>query len=199
MFFGPEEINSALRRVVSQVACDSCHQEDLLQEALIHLWRLSSRRPGQTPSWYLKSCQLYLLNLIRKGRSIDSLKHRKGRIRLPDATADDCNETDRPSELVVDSDEIVFARVCADDILSSLYRWLDPPDCLVLDHLVNGLSLREIASRLQLSHTAVCKRHRKIASVALSLGVFPSSNARVSTRKIPLRPRPLEPATGQIS
>jgi hypothetical protein len=168
----------------------------LLQEARIHLWQLKNRRPGQSASWYFKSCQLHLQNLLRKGRSIDSLKHRNGRVRLLAAAADDISESGDLNELADHSNaqESVFAQVSARDILTSLYEWLGPPDRLILDFLADGLSVREIASRLRLSHTAVLKRQRKIASVALSLGLFPSSNARVCPRKIPLRPLPARPA-----
>jgi len=187
---------STLLRVVATVTSDRCIQEDLLQEAVIHLWQLKNRRPGQSASWYFKSCQLHLLNLLRKGRSIDSLKHRKRRVRLFDSAADDSSESADLNELVGHSDdeESVFAQVSAHDILTSLYQWLDSPDRLILDHLADGLSAREIASRLQLSHTSVIKRQRKIASVAVSLGLVPSSKSRVCSRKIPLRPLRARPA-----
>jgi DNA-directed RNA polymerase specialized sigma24 family protein len=130
-----------------------------------------------------------LLNLLRKGRSVDSLKHRKGRIQLLDSAVDDRSESDGLDGLVEnpDSGESVFAQVCARDILTCLCRWLAPPDRLILHHLMDGLSVREIASRLRLSHTAVVKRQRKIASVALSLGLLPCSSPRGGARKIPKR------------
>jgi len=188
------ETYSALLRVVAGVTRDRCLQEDLLQEAVIHLWQLNNRRPGQSPSWYFKSCQFHLCNLLRKGRSIDSLKHRKRRIRLPDydPAEDDSNAGGGLNELPEDSDTeaSVFAQVSAHDILRSIYRWLDPPDRVILDHLADGLSAREIASRLHLSHTSVIKRQRKIASVAVSLGFVPSSNARAANWKIRMRPLP---------
>ena len=181
---------STLLRVVATLTSDRWIQEDLLQEAVIHLWQLKKLRPGQSASWYFKSCQLHLLNLLRKGRSIDSLKHRRDRIRLPEPGTDESSDGGGLYELSgnSDSEDSVFAQVSARDILSSLCQWLDPPDQLILDQLADGLSVREIASRLRLSHTAVLKRQRKIASVALSLGLCPSSNARVGPRKIRLRP-----------
>src|SRR5919198_4337384 len=154
------ETHATLLRVVATVASDRCIREDLLQEALIHLWQLKDRHPGQRPSWYFKSCQLHLLNLLRKGRSIDSLKHRKNRIRPSDPAVEDSSESGGLTELVdhSDSEEPVFEEGCARDILTSLYQWLDPPDRLILDCLADGLSAREIAAHLQLSHTAVVKR-----------------------------------------
>src|SRR6266540_5784946 len=86
------ENRATLLRVVATLTSDRWIQEDLLQEAVIHLWQLKNRRPGQSASWYFKSCQLHLLNLLRKGRSIDSLKHRMRRVRLLDPAADDSTE-----------------------------------------------------------------------------------------------------------
>jgi len=195
------ETYSTLLRVVATITPDRCLQEDLLQEAVIHFWRLNHQRPGQSPSWYFKSCQLYLLNHLRKGRSIDSLKHRQGLIRRLHPAADDSSESGGLDELPDNpsSEDSVFAQVSARDILTSLCQWLDPPDRLILDHLADGLSVREIASRLHLSHTAVLKRQRKIASVAVSLGLVPCSNAHVCRRRIPLRPLPAKRAAGKTS
>ncbi len=189
------EIYSSLLRVVATVTSDRSLREDLLQEAAIHLWQLNRRRPGQSPSWYFKSCQLHLLNLLRKGRSIDSLKHRKDRIRLFDPAADDPSEGAGLNDVLGDSDseESVFAQVSVRDILTCLYRWLDLPDRVILDQLADGRSVREIATRLQVSHTAVIKRQRKIAAVAASLGLCPGSNAQVCQQKLPMRPRPARP------
>src|SRR5437762_8580139 len=107
------ETCSMLLRVVATITPDRCLQEDLLQEAVIHFWQLNNRRPGQSPSWYFKSCHLYLLNLLRKGRSIDSLKHRGGRTRLmdPDPEADDPGAGGGLDERLddPDSEESVFA------------------------------------------------------------------------------------------
>jgi RNA polymerase sigma factor (sigma-70 family) len=196
----PED-GSTLLRVVATVTSDRCIQEDLLQEAVIHLWQLKSRRPGQSASWYFKSCQLHLLNLLRKGRSIDSLKHRKRRVRLSDPAPENSGEGDDLNEVIghSETEESVFAQVSARDILTSLCQWLDPPDRLILDHLAEGLSAREIASRLQLSHTSVIRRQRKIASVAVSLGLVPSSNAHGCPRKNPLRPLPARSAKKNTS
>src|SRR2546427_5699918 len=131
------ETYATLLRVVATLTSDRSLREDLVQEAVIHLWQLYNQRPGQSPSWYFKSCQLHLLNLLRKGRSIDSLKHRKDRIRLLDPTTDDSSESSGVCELLDNAaaEESVFAQVSARDILTSIDQWLDPPDRLILDHL----------------------------------------------------------------
>lgn len=185
MFSEYPATRSALLRVVATVASDRCLREDLLQEALIHLWRLGSFRPEQSPSWYFKSCHLHLLNLLRKGRSVDAVKRRKGRISLPDADSNGPGDDADLDALLGAAPPAgsVVAQVCFRDMLASMYRWLDPPDRVILDLLVDGMSAREVAGRLRVSHTAVIKRQRKIASVAISLGLAPSSRARVRAQK----------------
>src|SRR2546427_3728704 len=65
-----------LARIVHRLSSDSAIREDLMQEALVHLWLLEERRPGQRQSWYLQSCKFHLQNYITAGRSVDSPKRR---------------------------------------------------------------------------------------------------------------------------
>src|SRR5262245_40962515 len=65
-----------LRRIVSRIRSDPALHSDLMQEGLIHLWRIQERRPGQTRSWYLQNCRFHLLHYLMEGRSVDSLKRR---------------------------------------------------------------------------------------------------------------------------
>ena len=195
----PEVYSTLLRRVVAAIAGERCLREDLLQEAAIHLWQLKSERPGQRSSWYLKSCQLHLLNFLRKGRSIDSWKHRQGRMQPPEPPADDGGEGPGADEWpgLSTADNPVLSQVSVRDILASLHRWLDPPDRIILTHLARGLSAREIASLLEMSHTAVIKRQRKIARVAVSLGCLPSNlKAPGGGRRVAARGRPSRPTSG---
>src|ERR1051325_9418111 len=65
-----------LGRLVQNITSNLALWDDLLQEALIHLWMIEIRRPGQTRSWYLQSCKFHLLHYLACGRSIDSIKRR---------------------------------------------------------------------------------------------------------------------------
>src|SRR6478672_4836873 len=69
-----------LRRLVRTITANPVLWDDLLQEALIHLWTIEARRPGFTRSWYLQSCKSHLLHYLAAGRSIDSMKRREGRV-----------------------------------------------------------------------------------------------------------------------
>src|SRR5437764_13208418 len=74
------EIRELLQRVIRRLVSDVNLWEDLLQEALMHLWLIETRRPGQTRSWYVQSCKFHLLHYLASGRSIDSGKRRAGQI-----------------------------------------------------------------------------------------------------------------------
>ena len=65
-----------LGRLVQHITSNLTLWDDLLQEAMIHLWLMEVRRPGQTRSWYLQSCKFHLLHYLSSGRSVDSIKRR---------------------------------------------------------------------------------------------------------------------------
>src|SRR5713101_7652127 len=77
MLFEEPWMRKMLRRVVYRVKVDSISTDDLIQEGLIHLWRLERRSPGQTLSWYLQSCRFHLLHYVNAGRSVDVWKRRR--------------------------------------------------------------------------------------------------------------------------
>src|SRR5260370_27860063 len=70
---GPS-VKEPLLRIIGRITPNFALRQDLLQEALIHLWLTEARRPGQTKSWYLQSCKYHLLHYLASGRSVDSAK-----------------------------------------------------------------------------------------------------------------------------
>ena len=50
----------ALRLIVERLTRNAALNGDLMQEALIHLWRLEEQRPGQSQHWYLRGCRFHL-------------------------------------------------------------------------------------------------------------------------------------------
>src|SRR5262245_38872538 len=180
--FESAETYCLLLRVVHKMTADAYLKKDLVQEALIQLWRLQKQCPGQHPSWYLQSCQFHLQNVLRKGRSIDSWKRRHKQLQVLAPDSDDSDEQSDPTQLLshANSSEGSFSAVCARDLMASLSKWLEPVDQLILEHLADGLSVREIGAKLNLSHTTVVNRRRKIACFALKLGCLPASNSRTN-------------------
>src|SRR6516164_1425009 len=97
-------------RLVQKMTSNPTLWDDLLQEALIHLWLTEARRPGQTRSWYLQSCKYHLLHYLVSGRSVDSAKRRRGQLLPGDGLLDGfLDREDGPSP--------VLNWVCARDIV----------------------------------------------------------------------------------
>jgi len=199
MSFESEETYGLLLRVVSKLSADAYLRKDLIQEALIQLWHLQSQCPGQHSSWYLQSCQFHLQNYLRRGRSIDSWKRRHKQLRALAADSDDPSEQGEVTEPLsqTQSGEAILSAVCARDLMALLSKWLDPLDRLILEQLADGLSVREIGAELNLSHTSVVNRRRKIAAFAMKLGCLPASDSRATTfRNSRLSNAPLRPDRG---
>jgi hypothetical protein len=81
----------------------------------------------------------------------------------------------------------------ARDLLAQVSKFLTPNENLTLAYLLDGFTVREIATRLNLSHTAIVKRRRKIAALALELESTPPPTCPKQAGKV--RPRePRQPA-----
>jgi RNA polymerase sigma factor (sigma-70 family) len=171
MFYEKEEVRELLRRLVCQLASNAVLWEDLLQEALIHLWRQETNRPGQSQSWYVQNCRFYLLNFLRYERRIYSLTHAPSVCHLPE----DSEESDDEDEFAPSIDPTLSC-VCSDDIVELLSHRLPLLDRRILSFLADGFSVDDIALQLCLSHQAVSKHRKKIASLATHLGILPVSS-----------------------
>ncbi len=163
-------MRSLLRRMIARLSPDPGAQEDLVQEALIQLWRQEQRCPGQKRGWYLRGCFLHVMNLLRSGRRIDCYKHRRNCVyRL-----DHSEQTDAVCSQLIELEDVLSV-ISADDLVCEIGSHLALPQRRLLVMLAEGLSDREIARRLHLSHTTVANQRHKIAEVARSLGVTPLS------------------------
>jgi RNA polymerase sigma factor (sigma-70 family) len=162
MIFEQQNTRSLLRGMVRRLTDKWDLEDDLVQEAIIHLWLREKERPGQSRSWYIQSCRQHLQNFLRRGRSVDGGNHRC-------ATALRINpEAEEGREAFVD--DTFFSLVCARDLEAELDKWLTSLERQILSLCQEGLSLREIGERLQLSHTTVRRRQRNIAALASRLG-----------------------------
>src|SRR5436190_23046651 len=120
-------IRESLIRIIRKVTANGALRDDLLQEALIHLWLTEVGRPGQTRSWYLQSCKYHLLHYLAAGRSVDSGKRRAGQLQFVDVT-DGANE----GSTDLDSGDSVLGCVSARDIIALLWPHLKPQERAVL-------------------------------------------------------------------
>src|ERR1041384_3522972 len=147
-----------IEKIVHSLNPEPSLHQDLVQEALLHLWRLERDRPDQTTSWYLQSCRFRLQHYLNAGRSVDSGKRRGGRIALPH----DENEPNWFFGYFMTENQ-ALDEASAQDLVSSLAPRLKPKERAVLNCLADGLSSIEIARKLKLSSPTVTKYRRKIA------------------------------------
>ena len=184
--------------VVNRLTSDRCLREDLMQEAMVHFWKVERERPGQTFSWYLQSCSFHLRHYLASGRSIDSSKRRGMQIDLPEEEELSNSLESSPGELSV------TAQVAVRECMHLLPRYLTPRERAILLFLADGFGPREIARHLLLSHPTVNKCRRKIAALAIRLGISPRSPDQSRGPRVPQddyalaalrRQPPLDPGT----
>lgn len=180
-------ICQALRRIVTRLSADPALQQDLMQECLIHLWKLEASEPGRTRSWYLQNCRFHLQHWLASGRSLDSLKraHADNRVSI-----DSVNDGFHPDEAALGNGELV-GLVSARDIIAALARRLKPCESALLGGLADGMVLNDIAAKLKLSYPTALKYRRKIAALTVKLGIPPP---RPYKKDVPVRLR--RPAAG---
>jgi RNA polymerase sigma factor (sigma-70 family) len=162
MIFEQRNTRGLLRGMVRRLTIEHALEEDLIQEAIIHLWLQEREHPGQSHAWYIQSCRLHLQNFLRKGRSVDAGKRRRA--------AGFPLEPTTPKDLETPVDDTLLSLVCARDLLAELGKWLTPLEKQILSLAHDGLSLREIGERFHLSHTSVLRHRRSIAALASRLG-----------------------------
>jgi hypothetical protein len=148
---------------------DNFHiREDLLQEAWVHFWLTERQRPGQRLGWYLQNVRFHLRHLQVAGRSLDSPKRRAAQV----VYSEHCDGWDRWSD-IGGFDEGIMSAVSAHDIMSLLLERLDSIDQSILGALVEEIGVRELAARLKVSHQCVIRARKRIAAIAIKLGVVP--------------------------
>src|SRR5215831_12927391 len=124
----------SLVRMVRRLTANRALREDLLQEALVHLWIMEIARAGQTRSWYLQSCKFHLLHYLASGRSVDSAKRRGAQLQ-----GNGDLDVQPPLFEQADAENSVFTWVSARDIISQLSPQLLPHEREVLDCFAEGL------------------------------------------------------------
>jgi RNA polymerase sigma factor (sigma-70 family) len=167
-----------LWRIVREFPGDSAAHDDLMQEALLHLWQQETQTPAQTQSWYLQSCRFHLLSHLNRGRSVDSFKRRQEQC-VPDeeaAVVQSLSHSNGHGESPLDS-------VCVLDVIELLSKRLNAREQDILAQLIQGAGPREIARKLSISHQSVSKHRQKLAALAIKMGIAPLPQPRNATRR----------------
>ncbi len=170
------EVQQSLRGMIAKYAAEPTMQEDLLQECLIHLWKIESENPGKTRSWYLQSCRFHLQHILTAGRSVDSPKRANGQKRV---LIDDSGDTLPHPDYHTNGE--FFELLSARDIVFVLTPHLTAGQGAMLRGFADGFRLREIAGRQHISYPTALKNRRKIAAITVKLGI-----ARPTFKKLPV-------------
>ena len=160
------QMREALSKIVAGFTRDPQLKQDLLQECLLHLWRLEVEKPSRTRSWYLHGCRFHLQHYLVSGRSVDSLKRAGGARRITIEGQDEETALHDPHPKGE-----VFETVSFEDVISTLKREIRPREWQVLSGLADGMALQEIASEFGISRPTVLKYRRKLAALTSRLGI----------------------------
>jgi RNA polymerase sigma factor (sigma-70 family) len=164
MLIDEPEILHLANGIVHGITHDTAVQEDLIQEALLHLWQDELRYPGHTRSWYLQHCRFQLIDYLRAGHSVDALKHRASGCAL----SADPDDFEPHAEYLASLDDVA-ATASADDFFDELTRRLGPRGIAIVHDLVSEYSVPEIARELGVTEQAVRKHRRAIRAEARRL------------------------------
>ena len=174
-------VRKALLRMVLTLEENFHAREDLLQEAYLCFWSSTRQFPRKRLSWYLQNVNFYLHHLKASGRSLDSPKRRGAQA----AFADDSDGRDDWLD-TLDFDDGIMSAVNAHDICSLLFDRLRPIDQIILGGFAEGLRVCDIAEKLKVSHVFVVQHRRRIARLAVNLGINPVATSplhRTSSKK----------------
>jgi DNA-binding CsgD family transcriptional regulator len=181
MLINDASFRDEVRKIANGFTKNAALQEDLQQEAMIHAWRVETDKPDRTRSWYLQSCRFHLQHWLALGRSVDSLKR---------VTVDTCVVIDEAELHEYHTNGECFESVSFQDLVMTLSTRLRPAENRVLQGLVNGMRLREVARITGLSYPTALKYRRRIADLVNALELSSVSERMQLIRSSGPMPRP---------
>src|SRR5437870_4095845 len=123
MLYENPRIIASLERTARKLVKNIEWQEDLVQEARLHLWWLESKPPGQAQAWYLIACSHHMRHCLQRGHSIDSYKRHYAQALPPEhGQASDSPDWSAWEEQNFGADNGSASRVSADDIRELLLK-----------------------------------------------------------------------------
>jgi len=133
--------------------------DDLYQEAMIHLWEEFNRGTlkNKTDSYVLQGCYFYLKNHMRKFAP-------KLRIAIPERFENSDDGAPLDPTLNVPSKESVFDEVYCSMLIKQINNnGLTKQEKKIFNFFLEGLTVREIGTRIGVSHVRVVKLRKSIA------------------------------------
>ncbi len=157
-----------LRGIVADLEPEARFHEDFFQEAWVQLWLSEREWSGETVSWHLQRCRFFVQDLRKAGRSLNSPKRRSHQVRLLLQAG---GENEAWENLGLADGHGFMSKVSTREIIQMLGGLLGPLEKSVFQLLADGFGIREIARVTHISCDSVIKRRRKIAVLALQLGL----------------------------
>ncbi len=192
-FVTENKIVRQLRGIASKLTADGELQKDLMQEMFVHLVQVQSAEAGQTPSWYMKSCEFHARNYLKLGRSIDSIKRARNGVPYDETPSDDgghASNGTRPAHSVGQIE--IQGEIITNDIVNLIVPRLSDKQQQILFLLLKGCGVRETAREIGITHPAVIKHRKKIARVARE---FLQESEGHGASRLPSSPTPTGLAT----
>jgi len=133
------------------------NDEDLYQEALIHLWQdfFAGKLNDKTDSYILQGCYFHLKNYIRKARDKANLVSLNAMIDEEGSNLEEILCLENPESCLVDLENKILIGQIQNNGLTQREKEIF---CLSLE----GLTIREIGKRLGISHVRVVKLQKRI-------------------------------------
>ena len=182
-----------LHGIASKLTCDAELQKDLMQEMFVHLVRVQSAEAGQTPSWYMKSCEFHARNYLKLGRSIDSIKRARNGVPYDEAPSDEGEHFSNGTCPVPSVTQIeIQGEIITNDIVNLIVPRLSDTQQQILFLLLKGCGVRETAREIGITHPAVIKHRKKIARIARE---FLQESGDNGTSRLHTTPNPVEVAS----
>jgi DNA-directed RNA polymerase specialized sigma24 family protein len=147
-------------------------EDDLMQEALLHLLQVEQTNPGHNRRWCLRNCWFHLQHHLRSGHSVDSPKRAAMRLSWREWTDGNGQSV---NESLPDGSEVAAVVACVHTrhVASAVGSLLRAQDRTVFAYLLQGYSVSEVARKLELSRKFVYGSRHRIAATAASLGLSP--------------------------
>jgi RNA polymerase sigma factor (sigma-70 family) len=160
-----KKITPALRAIARRNVLRGFHDtDDLFQQMCLYLWqRFADGMPiGMNEAYIIKSCEFYLLNFLRQGRRMPShvsmdIPMTDTGLTLKDTLTSDCMCRSRSLDTYISINEIKNKK-------------LTRKERVVLDLILKGHTMREIADSLGISHVMVLKYKKNIIKKSKTKG-----------------------------
>ena len=159
------QIVRQLHGIAGKLTADPDLHMDLMQEMFVHLVQIQTAEPGQTLSWYLKSCEFHARTCLKPGRTIDSSKHDRNNVPCKEVPAAGNGTAHSPATVAIEIQGELITNETANRIIPRLSEMQQQ----ILFLLMKGCGVRETGREVGITHPAVIKHRKKIARIAHEL------------------------------